>query len=109
MHRWDAETGLPGEPAPIDTALALDGIAEYLDVFVATGLAAGMVPPTPTTLAVEITGTGERLTRDLPDPGPLTTMRGTASEILLGLWRRRDPVSLHTGGDRTLLEQWPTI
>lgn len=39
----------------------------------------------------------------------MTTMRGTASEIVLALGRRRDPVSLHAGGDRTLLEQWPSI
>ena len=109
VHRWDAQTGLSGEPAPIDTAVARDGIAEYLDVFVATGLAAGMAPPAPTTLAVEITDTGERLTRDLPDAGPVTTMRGTASELVLALWRRRDPVSLHAGGNPTLLEQWPSI
>ncbi|GAA2905116.1 hypothetical protein GCM10010472_74240 [Pseudonocardia halophobica] len=44
-----------------------------------------------------------------PDPGPVTTMRGTASEIVLALWRRRDPLSLHAGGDPTLLEQWPSI
>jgi uncharacterized protein (TIGR03083 family) len=109
VHRWDAQTGLPGEPEPIETALARDGIAEFLDVFVATGLAAGMAPPTPTTLAVEITDTGERLTRDLPDPGPVTTMRGTASDLVLAMWRRRDPVSLHAGGDRAVLEQWPSI
>lgn len=109
VHRWDAETIGGGTPAPIPAGVAVDGIAEFFDVFVATGLAAGMVPPTATTLVLEITDTGDRIEHHLPDPGPVTTVRGTASDLLLGLWRRRDPLTLHAGGDPAILEAWPTI
>nr|WP_308259051.1 hypothetical protein [Pseudonocardia sp. H11422] len=39
----------------------------------------------------------------------MTTMRGTASDLLLALWRRRDPLAHHAGGDRRVLEAWPKI
>ncbi|MEN3265081.1 MAG: C-terminal domain [Pseudonocardia sp.] len=68
-----------------------------------------MVPPTPATLALELTDTGERIEYHLPEPGPVTTMRGPASDLLLALWRRRDPLAYHAGGDRGVLEAWPKI
>jgi uncharacterized protein (TIGR03083 family) len=109
VHRWDAETIADGRPASIAVDVATDGIAEFFDVFVATGLAAGMVPPTQATLALELTDTGERIEYHLPEPGPVTTMRGPASDLLLALWRRRDPLAHHAGGDRGVLEAWPKI
>jgi uncharacterized protein (TIGR03083 family) len=109
VHRWDAETIGGAEPAPIPTDTALDGIAEYFEVFVATGLAAGMVPPSATTLVLQPTDVDQRIEHDLGEPGPVTTIRGTASDLLLALWRRRDPLSLHVGGDPAPLAGWPSI
>jgi len=109
VHRWDAETITHAEPAPLPADVAVDGIDEFLTEFVATGLAAGMVPPRPATLVIEPTDVDERFERDLGDPGPVTTIRGTASDLLLALWRRRDPLSVHAGGDPTPLEHWPSI
>ena len=108
VHRWDAQT-ISGVPAPIDPDVAEDGIAEFFDVFVVTALARGMVPPARATLVLEATDTGIRRIRDLPDRGPETTLRGTASDLVLALWRRRDPLAHHVDGPRTLLERWPTI
>ena len=108
VHRWDAET-LGGDPAPMDQDVALDGIAEFFEVFVATGISAGMVPPAEATLLLEITDTGTRREEHLPDPGPVTTLRGTASDLMLALWRRRDPLAFHVGGPREMLENWPSI
>ena len=108
VHRWDAET-LGGDPAPMDQDVALDGIAEFFEVFVATGISAGMVPPAEATLVLEITDTGTRREEHLPDPGPVTTLRGTASDLMLALWRRRDPLAFHVGGPREMLENWPSI
>jgi len=109
VHRWDAETISYAEPAPLPADVAVDGIDEFLTEFVATGLAAGMLPPRPATLVIEPTDVDERFERDLGDPGPVTTIRGTASDLLLALWRRRDPLSVHAGGDPTPLEHWPSI
>jgi uncharacterized protein (TIGR03083 family) len=109
VHHWDAETIGGGHPAPIATDVAEDGIAEFFEVFVATGLAAGMVPPAPTTLALELTDSGKRVEHQLAGPGPVTTMRGSTSDVLLALWRRLDPLSLRVDGDRRVLEAWPTI
>jgi len=39
----------------------------------------------------------------------VTTMRGTASDLMLALWRRRDPLAFHVGGPREMLEHWPAI
>jgi uncharacterized protein (TIGR03083 family) len=109
VHRWDAGTIGGGEPAPIATDVALAGIGEFFEVFVATGLAAGMVPPAAVTLVLEITDVDQRREYPLPGPGPRTTMRGTASDLLLALWRRHDPLSLHAGGDPAVLAAWPSI
>jgi len=57
-HRWDAGTALDPSPAPIAVGLACDGIAEFFEVFVATGLAAGMVAPAAVTLVLEPTDGG---------------------------------------------------
>src|SRR3954453_9605837 len=37
VHRWDAELGAGVHGAPMDPAVAADGIDEFLDVFVAVG------------------------------------------------------------------------
>jgi hypothetical protein len=78
-------------------------------VFVTTGIAFGMVPPAEATLILEATDTGSRRMQHLPDPGPVTTLRGTASDLFLALWRRRDPLAHHVDGPRGLLERWPSI
>jgi uncharacterized protein (TIGR03083 family) len=108
VHRWDAET-TGGDPAPLDRDVALDGIAEFFEVFVATGISAGMVPPAEATLVLEITDTGTHREEHLPHPGPVTTLRGPASDLMLALWRRRDPLAFHVSGPREMLEQWPSI
>jgi uncharacterized protein (TIGR03083 family) len=108
VHRWDSGT-IAGAPTAVDQDVAADGIAEFFEVFVATGLAMGMVPPAHTTLVLEITDTGTRREEHLPDPGPVTTLRGTASELFLALWKRNDLLALHVDGPREILEQWPSI
>ena len=109
VHRWDADTIGGGEPEPVDPEVADDGVAEFFDVFVATGIAFGLVPPAQATLVLEATDTGTRREQHLPDPGPVTTVRGTASDLLLALWRRRDPLAHHVDGPRAVLERWPSI
>jgi uncharacterized protein (TIGR03083 family) len=109
VHRWDAETISGGDPTPVEPAIADDGIAEFFDVFVTTGFAFGLVPAAQATLVVEAVDTGTRRVQHLPEPGPVTTVRGTASDLLLAVWRRRDPLAHHVDGPRAVLEQWPSI
>ncbi|ODU02912.1 MAG: hypothetical protein ABS81_16050 [Pseudonocardia sp. SCN 72-86] len=109
VHRWDAETADGAVPSPIDADVAADGVDEFFDVFVATGLAAGMVARTAATLAVELTDRGTRRSVDLPESGPVTTIRGSAEDVLLAVWGRRPLLPLYIDGDPTLLDNWPTI
>ena len=108
VHRWDAQT-IGGGPRPVPADVADDGIAEFFDVFAATGFAAGFLPPARATIVLEATDTGTRHEHHLPDPGPVTTLRGPASELFLALWRRRDPLAFHVDGPATPLESWPAI
>lgn len=118
VHRWDFENAV-GEPAPIDAALAADGIDELLTVF---GPATGH-PDFPgaserfagdgETLRLEPTdGPDQIMFTALPDHFELTnaapdvTARGTASDLLLFMWGRIPPTVLESEGDATLLERW---
>ena len=109
IHRFDAGTVGGGTPAPIAPDVADDGIAEFFEVFVKTGIERGFVPPARATLVLETTDTGMRREEHLPEPGPVTTLRGTASDLVLALWRRRDPLAHHVDGPRAVLEHWPSI
>ena len=124
VHRWDAQvahTSMGGpDPAPIDAALAVDGVDELADTFLPHAKRRG------------ITGTGETIhlhATDLDDRSDLTgewmftftedgvevehdhgkgdmAGRGTASDLLLFVWNRR-PVELTCFGDTDLLSWWP--
>lgn len=109
IHRWDAATTRDAEPDPVPADLARDGVAEYFEAFVATAFAVGYATPSQATMVVELTD-AEQVTRyDLPDPGPETRVRGTAPELVLALWHRRDPVAFHVSGDPAVLESWPRL
>ncbi|MCD2188043.1 maleylpyruvate isomerase family mycothiol-dependent enzyme [Actinomycetospora soli] len=109
IHRWDAATTADGEPAPVPADLARDGVAEFFEAFVATAFGYGRMPSKDATVVLELTDLDETLRYDLPNPGEETVLRGTASDVVLALWHRRDPLALHTGGDATLLRSWPHI
>lgn len=82
MHRWDAEAAT-GTPAPIEVDLAADGIEEFLAFFVDANESPG--------LAIEVADAGQRFALG---EGP--TVRGSASDVLLVLWRRIPPTSVDT-------------
>jgi uncharacterized protein (TIGR03083 family) len=110
VHRFDAETAA-GTPTPVDAALAVDGIDEFLTVFLPR-LADNFGEVGDATVHVHCTDTeGEWLLtrRD----GELTVTsehakgdvaaRGTASDLLLFLWGRIPADSLEVFGDEALL------
>ncbi|GAA4828338.1 maleylpyruvate isomerase family mycothiol-dependent enzyme [Actinomycetospora corticicola] len=109
IHRWDAATTAEDEPAPVPADLARDGIEEFFEAFVATAVTYGRIPPKDGTMVLELTDLDETLRHDLPRPGAETVVRGTASDVVLALWHRRDPLSLHVGGDPAVLRTWPHI
>ena len=88
MHRWDAEAAT-GTPAPIDPDLAEDGIDEFLTFFVD--------PEEPPGVAVEVSESGRRY-----ELGSGATVGGSASDLLLVLWRRIPAVALEVDDPATL-------
>jgi uncharacterized protein (TIGR03083 family) len=94
VHRWDAAGGA------IDTALAVDGVDEFLDFFV--------VQPVTASVHLHCTDAeGEWLL----GPDGLqrahakgdAAVRGPAADLLLVLWRRRPPSSVEVLGDPAAL------
>lgn len=112
VHRWDAELAV-GTPAPIETEVALAGIDEVLDVFLA-----GRDADLGGSVRFQATDSphGEWLVTKDGDGGLLVghgheqgdvTLRATASDLLLWLWRRPIAESgLEVSGDEGLLDQW---
>ena len=115
VHRVDAQlveaaaTGRPDSPRALPADLASDGIDEYLDAFVATAFAVGAAPAADATLRLEQVDLGRTVSADLPRPGPVTLLRGTASDLQLALWHRRDPLDHFVDGDRERVANWPRI
>ena len=119
VHRWDAQRAV-GRPEPIEPVLATDGIDELLEVWGTTilggrdgidiggsvRLVATDAPVEPWTLWTDdgvfsVSRSDHRVTADV-------TVRGSASDLLLLLWRRipADAVSLTVEGDDHILDRW---
>ena len=113
MHRFDAELAA-GETAPIQRALAVDGINELFDLIPYWPLA-DRVRGAGETLHFHATdGDGEWLARLGPDGLVVTrehakgdvAARGTASDLLLFLYGRVGSDRLEVFGDDALLARW---
>ncbi len=112
VHRWDAQDAV-GEAAPIDGQLAVDGVDEWLDVF------GGSQDRTPNgsgeTIHLHRTdGEGEWLVRLQPGGLEVTrghekgdaALRGSASDLLLVLWRRIPLDRIEVLGDRAVADRF---
>jgi uncharacterized protein (TIGR03083 family) len=98
VHRWDAEAAV-GRPGPVDPALAADGVAEILEVFLPRRLGKGWLDPLPTAITLR-SDTGDSW--QLGDGPPVATLTARADALLLHLWKRLpagDP-TLSWSGDR---------
>ncbi|MQY14811.1 hypothetical protein SRB5_49870 [Streptomyces sp. RB5] len=111
VHAFDAQlaAGLP-EAVPAD--VALDGIAEFLDVSHGTAVA---WPHAPGEIRLR-TAEGPEWELGLPegagDPGRAATLRGAASDLLLVLHRRLPVDRIRVEGDASLatdLLTWPDL
>jgi hypothetical protein len=124
IHRWDAQSA-HAQQRPIAADVALDGVDEFLDVFLPTDLAEK--PPTdldgtiqlqsvdrPASWLVTVSG-GVLFARRDQKPAaadqPLATVSASASDLLLLLWRRVTPSApgLETGDDAVLLARFTAL
>lgn len=112
VHAWDADDAV-GRAGALPRAAALDGIDEFL----ATGLPSGGRWPHPAAtvglVATDGRDAGWRVAMSAEDrrlePGDGTgdaVLRGTASDLVLALYRRRAVDSLSVTGDRELAERF---
>jgi uncharacterized protein (TIGR03083 family) len=137
IHRLDAELAAGVPIAPLDAALADDGVAEVLGVMYGGAPPWGTFTPTGETVAVRMTDTGTELLVALgkfsgtdPDSGktyddeddlslvdsgpePQATIAGTAGDLDAWLWKRNigwtDDDRIRVDGDRITLEKLETI
>ena len=96
IHRIDAEVAV-GAPGPVRPELAVDGVDEVLDVFLAPRVGAAVLAGPAATVHLHATDVpGEWLVRLGPDGVRVerghakgdAAVRGSASELLLWLWGR---------------------
>ncbi|MFC7756403.1 maleylpyruvate isomerase family mycothiol-dependent enzyme [Tsukamurella soli] len=117
VHRWDLQNATPAGAAPVPAALAVDGVEEWTQVFVPRFLArsAGL-PDEVIGRTVHLHGT------DVPDAEWLfelhrdgiavsrghakgdAAVRGTASDLVLAVWRRVPLAALAVHGDAEVPE-----
>ncbi|CAM3685073.1 maleylpyruvate isomerase family mycothiol-dependent enzyme [Tsukamurella ocularis] len=115
IHRWDLQNSLPGGAEPLPAWTAADGITELTQMQIPLILGKKGLPEelAGKVLAIEATDTGDRWTLRLradgidvlaePAPADLT-LRGTASDLDLVLWRRAEPGTVDLDGDRAVLD-----
>jgi uncharacterized protein (TIGR03083 family) len=122
VHRWDAQDAV-GATTPIPTWLAVDGVEEYLDVMLPRMLQRGKVrlPSRRGVVVFElpdgrrrsatvegdvlVTGPADAAAVDAAD----ATVAGSAEDLLLVLWGRRDVEQLELHGDEVLARAWLTL
>lgn len=111
MHRWDIQAAA-GETEPIDAGLATDGVREFIDVFLASEEEPW--PHEPATIHLHRSdGRGNFSVTLDPMQGHSRRARddaavvsGTASDLLLVLWRRLDLDAVRVTGDRPTVERF---
>jgi len=108
MHCWDAQAAA-GTPVPINTALAIDGIDEVVDLLMPVGAATHAGAPIHAHLhctdgdgewAVHLEG-GSLVVERAHSKEPVA-IRGSASDLLLLLWRRIPLGALEVFGDQAM-------
>ena len=113
VHRWDVDAAA-GASKPIESALASDGIDEFLTHM----LSAAVVDAPAVDGSVHLHCTdvaGEWTVSEGDDGKQMITrehakanaaLRGTASDLLLALWRRQGLASIDVVGDAAVAERF---
>lgn len=107
IHLWDAYSS-QGQEYGIPEDLALDGLAEIVEVFFPMRVKRGNVTPLPQTLVLAPVGTTTtfEFTTNIQNDGPRIVIRGQAADLLLLLWGRKPLAELEIEGDRALAEEF---
>jgi uncharacterized protein (TIGR03083 family) len=87
VHSWDARNAI-GDPRPIPTNYAVVGLEEFVEVM-AKDLNEGHTPPPVVLRTTDATWTSTLFAEDAPTQAELI-LEGTASDLLLTLWGRRN-------------------
>lgn len=112
IHRWDAEAAFEADE-PIETVLAADGVAEFLDD-VLPGMSNGLDGPTQTISlrandidALWTVCAGGGTCRAAPAGARAdVTVSATASDLVLMLWGRRQLAQIAVDGDVEALKRF---
>jgi uncharacterized protein (TIGR03083 family) len=117
VHRWDAELGAGLHTAPMDPAVAADGVDEYLDVFAGLTRVLHTAPAGPSIHVhctdsegewlLQLPAAGERvLTREHAKAD--VAVRGPAEGLLLMMWGRVDHTAANVEviGDTDIVNRW---
>jgi uncharacterized protein (TIGR03083 family) len=98
VHCWDAEAAT-GQPRPLEQDAADDGVGEFLAIMLGPAEAAAL----PGQVALASLDTGNIWHAGPGDPGsPGVIVRGTASDLVLLLYRRIGLDAVEVVGDRAL-------
>lgn len=119
VHAYDAQAAV-GAPQPVPTAVALDGIAEFVAVTLGSSGAwphpaarIGLHTAEGPSWLLELGHRGVRpLGADADGAATDAALHGTASELLLALYVRLPWEGLRVEGDRALLGhflEWPSL
>jgi uncharacterized protein (TIGR03083 family) len=119
VHRWDAQAAAESV-TPLDAALAVDGIDEYFQLFLAAHLREQPVAALQGSLHLHATDVpGEWWLALSPDHFEQrhehakadTAVRGPASELLLWLWNRRpsESTELQVFGNPAIVEHFRAL
>jgi uncharacterized protein (TIGR03083 family) len=121
VHRWDLELGVGGDVAPIEPALASDGVDEFLDAFVGMARLVHDAPGGGETFHLHCTDVEGEWLIGFPTNGARTltrehakgdvAIRGPAMGLLLYVWGRldADAAGVEIVGDDTLVERWDVL
>ena len=114
VHRWDAQVAA-GDPQPVDATLAVDGIDEFLDLFLGHPQMQPRLAEGSESIHLHSTDAAGEWLVDVAG-GAVTVarehgkgdaaVRATASDLLLLVWRRRPPSELEVFGDRAALDRF---
>jgi uncharacterized protein (TIGR03083 family) len=117
VHRWDVEQAVGDTPAPIDSAMGVDGVDELFDVILPRRPDNGPFTPDGATVHLHATDAeGEWLLRFAGTTVQVShghakgdaALRGPAGDLLLFLWKRlpADAPGFEVFGNALVLDNW---